>query len=341
MNALESVNDPELHRSVVELKMVDNIEIKDSLVEVLIKLTIPGCPMKARIRDDVIDAVKKLDDVREVNVQFRSMTEAEKEAIRTQMLGKRDPEVISHIADHVLAISSGKGGVGKSTVTANLARSFVEKGYRIGVLDADVYGFSIPRMLGVSAQPTIVDNMIIPAEQNGIKVISMGFFVPDDTPVIWRGPLLHKTITQFMADVVWDSPDILLIDLPPGTGDVTLTIAQKLPGAQLIIVTTPQAAAANVAGRVVGMAEKTNLSLLGVIENMSYFVLPDMSKEFIFGKQGGQLMAKRAGTAFLGEIPLDKTIREYADLGKSLFDGANSEVAEAYRAISAKITELF
>lgn len=339
---LRTVNDPELHRSIVDLKMVDRIEIDDDLVEIGIKLTIPGCPLKARIESDVTKAVTALDGVRKVNIQFGSMNQEEKAAVRNMVLGQPEPEEAPHIADHILAIASGKGGVGKSTVTANLARSFAEKGYKVGVLDADVYGFSIPRMLGVTTQPTIVDNMIIPAEQDKIKVISMGFFVPDDTPVIWRGPLLHKTITQFMTDVVWDNPDILLMDLPPGTGDVTITIGQKLPAAQLIVVTTPQAAAANVAGRVAAMAEKTNLSLLGVIENMSYYQLPDNSKEFIFGQGGGQLLADRAGTAFFGEIPLHRIIRECADSGKSLFDQANTDhLADAFRAISDRITATF
>jgi ATP-binding protein involved in chromosome partitioning len=339
---LRTVNDPELHRSIVDLKMVDRIEINDDLVEIGIKLTIPGCPLKARIESDVTRAVTALDGVRKVNIQFGSMNQEEKAEVRSMVMGQPETEEAPHIADHIIAISSGKGGVGKSTVTANLARSFAEMGYKVAVLDADVYGFSIPRMLGVTTQPTVVDNMIIPAEQDKIKVVSMGFFVPDDTPVIWRGPLLHKTITQFMTDVVWDNPDILLMDLPPGTGDVTITIGQKLPGAQLIVVTTPQAAAANVAGRVAAMAEKTNLSLLGVIENMSYYQLPDNSKEFIFGSGGGQLLASRAGTAFFGEIPLHRIIRECADSGKSLFDQANTDhVADAYRAISDRIAATF
>jgi ATP-binding protein involved in chromosome partitioning len=339
---LKTVNDPELHRSIVDLKMVDRIKIDNDLVEIGIKLTIPGCPLKARIESDVTKAVTALDGVRRVNIQFGSMNQEEKAAVRSMVMGQPEPEEAPHIADHILAISSGKGGVGKSTVTANLARSFAEKGYKVGVLDADVYGFSIPRMLGVTTKPTVVDNMIIPAEQDRIKVVSMGFFVPDDTPVIWRGPLLHKTITQFMTDVVWDNPDVLLMDLPPGTGDVTITIGQKLPAAQLIVVTTPQAAAANVAGRVAAMAEKTNLSLLGVIENMSYYQLPDNSKEFIFGQGGGELLARCAGTAFFGEIPLHRIIREYADSGKSLFDQANTDhVADAFRAISDRIAATF
>jgi ATP-binding protein involved in chromosome partitioning len=343
IDILRTVNDPELHRSIVDLKMVDGIEIHDGLVKIGIKLTIPGCPLKARIESDVTKAVTAIDGVRKVNIRFGSMNQEEKAAVRSMVMGQPKPEEAPlHIADQILAISSGKGGVGKSTVTANLARSFAEKGYKVAVLDADVYGFSIPRMLGVTTRPTVVDNMIIPAEQDKIKVVSMGFFVPDDTPVIWRGPLLHKTITQFMTDVVWDNPDILLMDLPPGTGDVTITIGQKLPTARLIVVTTPQAAAANVAGRVAAMAEKTNFSLLGVIENMSYYQLPDNSKEFIFGSGGGRLLASRAGTAFFGEIPLHRIIRECADSGKSLFDHADGHhIADAYRTISDRIAATF
>jgi ATP-binding protein involved in chromosome partitioning len=342
MNALTTVDDPELHRSLVELKMVDNIEINDNSVSVGIKLTIPGCPMKARIEHDVTEKLLEFDGVDKVNVQFGSMSDEEKAAVRKMVMGDSEPEEVPKIAEHVLAISSGKGGVGKSTVTANLARSFVKQGFKVAVLDADVYGFSIPRMLGVNSEPTIVDKMIIPVETEGIKVISMGFFVPDDTPVIWRGPLLHKTISQFITDVHWGNPDILLLDLPPGTGDITITIAQMLPASELVVVTTPQPAAANVATRVAGMAQSTNLSVCGVIENMAYYVLPDDSKEYIFGKDGGQLLARKINAKFLGQVPLDKTIRELADSGKSLFDVDNGNHAvTAYNEITSAIVESF
>jgi len=344
IEALKPVEDPELHRSIVDLNMVESVKIRDSIVVIIIKLTIAGCPLKAKIEKDVSDAVMALDGVEKVSVEFTSMNDEERAALRKQILGDSagEEDKVPHIADHLLAISSGKGGVGKSTVTANLARAFAEKGMKVGVLDADVYGFSIPRMMGVTEDPTVIDNMIIPAESKGIKVVSMGFFVPDNAPVVWRGPLLHKAISQFMTDAVWDNLDVLLLDLPPGTGDVTITIAQKLPEAQLVVVTTPQPAAAAVASRVAGMAEKTNLSVLGVIENMSYYLLPDDTKEYIFGKDGGRMLASDIKTKFLGEIPLDKRIREFADSGRSLFDEAgDSKLAQIYRGIRDSITESF
>jgi ATP-binding protein involved in chromosome partitioning len=333
---LRDVNDPELHRSIVDLGMVEGVDVANGSANIRIKLTIPGCPLKARINQDITEAVTQLDGIDRVNIDFTAMNEEERKALRTNILGEQEPEEMPHIADRLLAVSSGKGGVGKSTVTANLARAFAEDGKSVGVLDADVYGFSIPRMLGVQTDPTIIDNMIIPAVVDDIKVVSMGFFVPEGEPVVWRGPLLHKAITQFMSDVVWDNLDVLLMDLPPGTGDVTITIGQKLPESEMIVVTTPQPAAAEVASRVAAMAQKTNLKVLGVIENMSYYILPDSSREYIFGKDGGKTLAERIGAQFLGEIPLDKSVREYADSGRSLFtDG--TEIADAYRTICSNI----
>jgi len=341
LQALKLVEDPELHKSIVDLGMVEDIQITGKLAVIKIKLTIPGCPLKARISDDVSKAVSELDGIDEVRVEFGSMNEQERADLRKQILGEPSEDKIPHIADHILAISSGKGGVGKSTVTANLARAFTEKKLRVGVLDTDVYGFSIPRMLGIDSDPTIIDNMIIPAERDGIKVVSMGFFVPEGEPVVWRGPLLHKAISQFIADTVWGDLDVLLMDLPPGTGDVTITIGQKLPDSQMIVVTTPQPAAAEVASRVAAMAKKTDIPVLGVVENMSYYLLPDGSKEYIFGQQGGHKLAEKIGARFLGEVPLDRSIREHADSGESLFDGPNGIAADPYRHIGSKILDTF
>jgi ATP-binding protein involved in chromosome partitioning len=341
MDALRAVQDPELHRSIVDLNMVEDILLDGDSITAKIKLTIPACPLKNKINQDVTEALAKLEGVGRVKVEFGAMTPDERVNLRKQILGDAKDDTVPHIADKLIAISSGKGGVGKSTVTANLARAFAESGMKVGVLDADVYGFSIPRMLGVNVQPTLIDDMIVPAISDGIKVVSMGFFVPDDSPVVWRGPLLHKAITQFMTDVAWGDIDLLLLDLPPGTGDVTITIAQKLPKAQLVVVTTPQPAAAHVASRVAAMAEKTNLSVLGVIENMSYYVLPDKSREYVFGRDGGRVLARKVNAEFLGEIPLDKRIREAADTGSSLFEAkVADDIAEIYRRIKANILQL-
>jgi ATP-binding protein involved in chromosome partitioning len=341
LQALKPVEDPELHKSIVDLGMVENIQITGKVAIIKIKLTIPEYPLKARISEDVSKAVSELDGIDEVRVEFGSMNDKERENLRKQILGEPSEEKTPHIADHILAISSGKGGVGKSTVTTNLARALAEKNLRIGVLDADVYGFSIPKMLGIDSNPTIIDNMIIPIEQDSIKVISMGFFVPEGEPVVWRGPLLHKAISQFIADTVWGELDVLLMDLPPGTGDVSITIGQKLPDSQMIVVTTPQLAAVEVASRVAAMAKKTNIPVLGVIENMSYYLLPDGNKEYIFGQQGGHKLADKISTRFLGEVPLLKSIREYADSGKSPFDGPDSGAADPYRHICTEILNTF
>ena len=343
VDVLKPVNDPKLHKSIAELDMIDKIEVEGNHVSILIKLVTPDYPPKARIAEDITNAVKALDGVESVKVDFSSMSDKERAALANKQAGHPQKEKeIPHIANHLLAIASGKGGVGKSTVTANLARALAEQGHKVGILDADVYGFSIPRMLGITSDPIVSDNMIIPVEKDGIKVVSMGFFVPENTPVIWRGPLLHKTITQFMTDVLWENLDILLMDLPPGTGDVTITITQKLPKAEVIVVTTPQPAAVNVASRVAAMAEKTNLSVFGVIENMSYYLLPDNSRDYIFGKDGGKMLAKQINARFLGQIPLRMKIREYADSGKSLFkESDDNQVAEAYRAIAAGISGTF
>jgi ATP-binding protein involved in chromosome partitioning len=283
---LKEVNDPEIGKPITDLGMVDDIKIDGDQVGIRIKLTIPGCPLKARIDDDVSNKVKELDGVRDVTIEFTSMNDKERQELTQSLLarykGTEDNDQPStDFVKHIVCVASGKGGVGKSTVTVNLAAALADMDYRVGVLDADVYGFSVPRMLGVQGSPTIIDNMIIPPERNGIKVVSMGLFLDEDTPVIWRGPMLHKAVQQFMSDVHWGDLDYMLIDLPPGTGDVTITIAQKFSRSELLVVTTPQKAAANVALRVGKMAEKVNLSVAGVIENMSYYRLPGGDKVYL------------------------------------------------------------
>lgn len=319
LHVLSGINDPELRRPLTELDMVKSVAIDDGHVTVGITLTVPGCPLKEKISADVVGGVSLIPDVKSVKVQFDVMSEQQREALR-QKLGVagapgREPVSVVSFAKRFIAVSSGKGGVGKSTVTTNLAVALARLGRQVGLLDADVYGFSIPRMLGVSGQPTIIDDKIVPLRKgDNLQVVSMGFFVNEDDPVIWRGPLLHKAINQFLTDVIWDDLDYLFLDLPPGTGDVTLTIAQAIPSAELLVVTTPQATATHVAGRVARLAEKTKLSVIGVIENMAYYDT-NGKREYIFGKDGGKELARRLDVPMLGEIPLMASIREGADAG--------------------------
>ncbi|PWB68430.1 sodium:proton antiporter [candidate division GN15 bacterium] len=329
LHILSGIQDPELKRSLTELDMVKSVEINGGDVVVGITLTVPGCPLKAKINDDVTRGVGLIPGVESVRVVFDVMTDQQREKLKAQLgIGGREAVSIVNFAKRFIAVTSGKGGVGKSTVTVNLAAALARKGHMVGLLDADVYGFSIPRMLGVSGQPTIIDDKIVPLRKgDNLQVVSMGFFVHEDDPVIWRGPLLHKAINQFLTDVVWDDLDFLLLDLPPGTGDVTLTIAQSIPAAELLVVTTPQATATHVAGRVAKLAARTNLKVIGVIENMSYFE-NNGHREYIFGQGGGQELAKRLGVQFLGEIPLSTSIREGGDLGKpAAIDGSPQQIA--------------
>jgi len=321
LELLQEVYDPELGRPITELGMVQDIAIDKGKVTVTIKLTIPGCPLKAKISEDVSSKIRQLAEVTGVEVSFSSMTEEERRNLSQKILSRYRSETeeekpSTDFVRHIICVASGKGGVGKSTITANLAAALAEMGLKVGVLDADVYGFSIPRMMGVAGNPTVIDDMIIPPERNGIKIVSMGLFLEEDTPVIWRGPMLHKAVQQFMTDVHWDTLDYMLIDLPPGTGDVTITIAQKFTLSQLLVVTTPQKVSANVALRVGKMAEKVKLRVLGVIENMSYYLLPDGRKEFIFGSGGGANLASTLKTDLLAEIPLDPLLRQASDEGQ-------------------------
>ncbi len=320
LHILSGIEDPELKRPLTELDMVKFVEINGGDVTVGITLTVPGCPLKDKITQDVTAGVRLIPEVTSVKVVFDVMTDEQRARLREKLgLGKapgREPATIINFAKRFIAVSSGKGGVGKSTVTTNVAAALARMGRKVGLLDADVYGFSIPRMLGVHGQPTIIDDKIVPLRKgDNLQVVSMGFFVHEDDPVIWRGPMLHKAINQFLTDVVWDDLDYLFLDLPPGTGDVTLTIAQAIPAAELLVVTTPQATATHVAGRVAKLAERTHLRVIGVIENMAYFET-NGQREYIFGKNGGKELAKRLGVDLLGEIPLQISIREGADSGR-------------------------
>ncbi len=318
--ALRNVLDPEIGRPIEDIGMLKDIELDGGAVTVHVLITIEGCPLKDRIERDVTNALQPLPGVDRVLVRLSPMSEEERAALVSKLRGGAPPqEQKTFFTDGrttVIAVASGKGGVGKSSVTANLACALAAEGHRVGIVDVDVWGFSIPRMMGVSGQPVGFNNMIMPLESHGVKVISMGFFVPEETPVIWRGPMLHKAVQQFLGDVYWGDLDFLLADLPPGTGDVSLSMAQFLPGAQMLVVTTPQDAARKVAERAGRMAAQTHQQVVGVIENMSYFVCPHCGERTsIFGEGGGREAAETLGVPLLGEIPLMPALREGGDKG--------------------------
>src|ERR687895_385558 len=340
---LGEILDPELHRGLNDLKMVRKIDIAEPQVTVLIALTIPGCPLKDYFHTVIPAKLKEaFSEIDHVSVELTSMTEDE----RRELIGGIKTEAPAPFArtdspTQVLAIGSGKGGVGKSTTTANIAVALAQLGHTVGLLDADVWGFSIPRMLDVTDRPTVVEDMIMPPEKYGVKIVSIGLFTSEDNPVVWRGPMLHKALQQFLTDVHWDEPDYLLVDLPPGTGDVSISIAQFLPGASMLIVTTPQAVAEKVAQRAGFMAEKTGLNVVGVVENMSWFRGDDDKEYRIFGEGGGRSLAERLRVPLLGEIPIDPRLREFADEGAPIvLQAPDSEVAQALETTAKELSNL-
>jgi ATP-binding protein involved in chromosome partitioning len=337
------VIDPELHRSIVELDMVRSIDIgANGVVDVTVSLTTPGCPIKGHFQTAVADAVGALEGVTHVNVYFDVLNDAQKQALQ-QKLGRGSlPDGALALVQNILCIGSGKGGVGKSTLTANLAAALAGEGKRVGVLDADVWGYSIPRMFGLGATrpPVSAERKIIPLSAHGVSVMSIGFFVEEDAAVVWRGPMLHKALTQFLQDVDWGALDFLLIDLPPGTGDVSMTLAQLLPSARFVIVTTPQSTAQKVARRAAQMAEKVSLEVAGVIENMSGFQTPSGEHFAIFGEGGGRELADELDVPLLARVPLTMPLREHADSGVPLVvsdpeDPAARAIHEAARGLIA------
>jgi ATP-binding protein involved in chromosome partitioning len=342
-DVLGQIQDPELHRGLNELNMVRDIRIEGSSVTVLIALTIPGCPLKDYFHTVIPAKIKEtFPEITDVKVDLTSMTEEERQAL-VGGLKKETPAPFmrSDSPTQVIAIGSGKGGVGKSTTTVNIAASLAKLGHSVGLLDADVWGFSIPRMLGIHERPTVVGDMIMPPEMFGVKVVSIGLFTAEDSPVVWRGPMLHKALQQFLSDVHWDEPDYLLVDLPPGTGDVSISIAQFLPGANMVLVTTPQAVAEKVAQRAGIMASKTNLNVLGVVENMSWFTGDDGKRYEIFGAGGGQSLADKMEVPLLGQIPLDPVTREFADAGAPIvLQDPDSETAQAFVTTAKEIVNL-
>ena len=346
-DALSRVQDPEIHRPITELGMVESVEVSDSgHVTVTILLTISGCPLKAKLTTDTTQAVQSVAGVTGVDVRLGVMNDEQRGALKDHLRGGAQEREIPFAKPgsltRVYAVASGKGGVGKSSVTTNLAVSLAKQGLRVAVVDADIYGFSVPRMMGVERKPTQVDDMILPPDSHNVKVISIGMFVPGNQPVVWRGPMLHRALQQFLGDVFWGDLDILLLDLPPGTGDIAISVAQLIPNSEILVVTTPQQAAAEVAERAGAIALQTHQRVAGVIENMSWLELPDGSRHEIFGSGGGAAVAASlsrsigAPVELLGQVPLDTNLREGADEGVPVvLRNPDSAAAVALRGIAA------
>ena len=334
MKALERVIDPELRKPVTELDMVRGVEIDGGDVRVTIALTIAGCPLRDSFEKQVAEVLREVPGVERVALGFDVMTAEERQALTTKLRGglqERSKGLSLDASTRVLAVCSGKGGVGKSTLTANLAVALAQAGKQVGVLDADVYGHSIPHVLGIRQKPVLVDKMIVPPVKHDLKLMSIGFFLDDNQPLMWRGPMLHRALEQFLSDVHWGELDVLLVDMPPGTGDVAISLGQLLPRAEAIVVTTPQPAAQEVAARAGVMAQKTSMRLIGVVENMSGDV---------FGTGGGRRLADELGIDLLGTVPLDPIVRECGDGGEPVASAApESPAAQELRRIAEAVLE--
>ncbi|WP_372595001.1 P-loop NTPase [Actinotalea sp.] len=352
--ALATVIDPEIRRPITDLGMVRSVDITESpagaVVTVGIDLTTAGCPLKDTITKDTTAAVRAIDGVAEVVVAMGVMSAEQRSELRSMLRGGEPEPVIPFTQPgnltRVYAIASGKGGVGKSSVTANLAAAMAADGLSVGVVDADVYGFSLPRMLGVDRPPTKVDDMILPPIAHGVKVISIGMFVPSGQPVVWRGPMLHRALQQFLADVFWGDLDVLLLDLPPGTGDIAISVAQLLPNSELVVVTTPQVAAAEVAERAGSIATQTRQHVVGVVENMSWMDQPDGTRLEIFGSGGGSVVAANLSTLvgapvpLLAQVPLDVALREAGDEGTPVvLRDPDSPAGQALRGLATSLAK--
>jgi ATP-binding protein involved in chromosome partitioning len=358
IDALRPVEDPELHRSIVDLGMVRDVRNDAGAVSLTVVLTVPGCPLRNEIQNRVTTAVMPLDGVKNVSIDFAVMNDAEREKVRRLVHGdaaasagtnaahghaegRAIPFASNDSKTRPLLISSGKGGVGKSSVTTNLAVALAARGHKVGIVDADIYGFSIPRMLGAERDPVVIDQMLLPPEAWGVRCISIGYFVPEGQAIIWRGPMLHKALEQVLTDVFWDEPDFLLIDMPPGTGDIALSLSQYLPRAEVYVVTTPQPAAQKVARLSAAMAEKVNLPVKGVIENMSWFTGDDGKRYELFGAGGGRELAEELEVPLLAQIPLVTQLREGGDDGRPIAAVApDSEPSRAFFALAEKIEQM-
>jgi ATP-binding protein involved in chromosome partitioning len=349
--ALATVNDPEIRRPITELDMIKGVDVAtDGNVTVEVFLTVSGCPMRDTIIRDVTAAVSKVPGVAGVQVDLDVMSEEQRKALQQKLRGgqaaKEIPFAKPSSLTRVYAVASGKGGVGKSSVTVNLAAAMAAQGLKVGVVDADIYGHSIPRMLGVTGLPTQVEQMIMPPNANGVKVISIGMFTEGNAPVVWRGPMLHRALQQFLADVYWGDLDVLLMDLPPGTGDIAISVAQLLPSAEILVVTTPQQAAAEVAERAGAISAQTHQAVAGVIENMSYFPCPHCGEAVdVFGSGGGQSVAdaltRTLGTSvpLLGQVPIDVRLREGGDSGTPIvLDDPDAAASKELRMIAERLS---
>jgi ATP-binding protein involved in chromosome partitioning len=354
---LRPVQDPELHRSIVDLGMVRDVNIgRKGDVSLTVVLTVAGCPLRNEIQNRVNTAITAHPEVSSVKLEFGVMNDAERENVRKMLHrdaaatagssqahghaeGRAIPFSQPGSKTRPLLISSGKGGVGKSSVTTNLAVALAARGHSVGIVDADIYGYSIPRMLGADRDPIVIDQMLVPPEAWGVRCISIGYFVPEGQAVIWRGPMLHKALEQFLTDVFWDDPDYLLIDMPPGTGDIALSLSQYLPRGEVYVVTTPQPAAQKVARLSAAMAAKVNLPVRGVIENMSWFTGDDGKRYEIFGSGGGEELATELEVPLLARIPLVPTLREGGDDGRPIAAvDPDSEAGRAFHSLAEQIT---
>ena len=347
--ALSRVEDPEIGRPITELNMVKSVSVTGNDVAVEIYLTIAGCPMKSTIESNTRAAVEDIEGVGNVTVTMEAMSDEQRRELKKKLRGgQAEPEIPfakPESTTRVFAVASGKGGVGKSSMTVNLAAALVHKGLKVGIVDADIYGHSVPNLLGCTDGPTVLDDeMLLPPISHGIKHISIGQFVEGNAPVVWRGPMLHRALQQFLADVFWGDLDVLLLDLPPGTGDIALSVAQLIPNAELLIVTTPQAAAAEVAERAGSISQQTRQRVAGVIENMGAMVMPDGSTMDVFGTGGGQIVADRLGVILghevplLASVPLDPTLRSGGDAGTPIvIDAPESPAAQQIQAVAVKL----
>lgn len=347
--ALATVIDPELRRPITELGMLDSVEASaDGTVRVAVLLTIAGCPLRETITADATAALTRVPGVKGVDVELKVMTQAQRDALKERLRGAGGQRGIPFnepgSLTKVFAVASGKGGVGKSSVTVNLACALAAQGLRVGIVDADVHGFSVPALMGITQQPTRVDDMILPPVAYGVKVISIGMFVSGNKAVAWRGPMLHRALEQFLTDVYFGDLDALFLDLPPGTGDIAISVAQLLPNAEILVVTTPQAAAADVAERAGTIATQTGQKLAGVVENMSFLEMPDGGRMELFGSGGGLVLAERLSAAvgtdvpLLGQIPLDIRLREGGDTGRPVvLTAPETAAAQALQSIAGKL----